>query len=155
MKKAFTLIELLIVIAIIAILAGVIFVNLNSARNRAKDARVKSDMSELSKALEIVKVDRDLNNTGVTFGWSVINNTSNDDFNITHWTDINGNQLISTLPKHPINNTSYWMRIMSNNNYAFFTSLSANQHYWCIYNGSGREITASGEVAARSDCLGI
>ncbi|NQU42277.1 prepilin-type N-terminal cleavage/methylation domain-containing protein [bacterium] len=52
MKKAFTLIELLIVVAIIAILAAIALPNFLDAQIRAKTSRVMADQRTLSVALE-------------------------------------------------------------------------------------------------------
>lgn len=57
MKKAFTLIELLIVIAIIGILATLIFVNVNVARKKARDAKRMADLKNLQTAVELYAQD--------------------------------------------------------------------------------------------------
>lgn len=46
-NNAFTLIEVLVVIAIIGILAAMILAGLNVARQKARDARIKSDVSQI------------------------------------------------------------------------------------------------------------
>lgn len=56
-KKGFTLIELLVVIAIIGILATFIVASFSSAQQRARDARRKSDLDAVKKALELSKAD--------------------------------------------------------------------------------------------------
>ncbi len=57
MKNAFTLIELLIVVAIIAILAAIAVPNFLEAQVRAKVSRCKSDMRSLATAIESYTVD--------------------------------------------------------------------------------------------------
>ena len=55
--RAFTLIELLIVVAIIAILAAIAVPNFLEAQTRAKISRVKSDQRAVATALEAYHVD--------------------------------------------------------------------------------------------------
>jgi prepilin-type N-terminal cleavage/methylation domain-containing protein len=57
MQRAFTLIELLIVVAIIAILAAIAVPNFLEAQTRAKVSRVKADMRSVASAVESYHVD--------------------------------------------------------------------------------------------------
>ena len=57
MKRAFTLIELLIVVAIISILALIVLPNFLNAQIRAKVARSQSDIRSISTAVMAYRVD--------------------------------------------------------------------------------------------------
>ncbi len=52
-KKGFTLIELLVVVSLIGILATLVIANMNSARERARDATRKSDLRNIQTALRL------------------------------------------------------------------------------------------------------
>lgn len=52
-KRGFTLIELLIVITIIGILSALVLTNIQGVRERARDARRKSDLGSIKTALRL------------------------------------------------------------------------------------------------------
>lgn len=56
-KKGFTLIELIVVIAIIGLLSTIAVVALGGARTKARDARRLSDLKQLQTALELYASD--------------------------------------------------------------------------------------------------
>ncbi len=68
MKKAFTLIELLIVVAIIAILAAIAVPNFLEAQTRSKVSRAKADMRTLATGLEAYRVDENAYPLSNNFG---------------------------------------------------------------------------------------
>jgi type II secretion system protein G len=56
-RKAFTLIEMLIVVVIIGILAAALIPRLQSVQGRARDTKRKADISQIGSALAIYKSD--------------------------------------------------------------------------------------------------
>lgn len=57
-KKGFTLIELVVVMAIVATLTAMAAFNFNQARVRARDVQRKSELRQLQSALELFKNDQ-------------------------------------------------------------------------------------------------
>ena len=66
-KKAFTLIELLIVVAIIGILAAIAVPNFLNAQVRAKLSRVYGDLRSLGTAIEMYQLDNNTYPGGAEF----------------------------------------------------------------------------------------
>ena len=81
MRKAFTLIELLIVVAIIAILAAIAVPNFLEAQTRSKVSRAKADLRTLVTGLESYCVDNNsypMCNNEMLDGWRPQSDASND-----------------------------------------------------------------------------
>ncbi|MFH1346887.1 MAG: prepilin-type N-terminal cleavage/methylation domain-containing protein [Spirochaetota bacterium] len=72
-NKGFTLIEILIVIAIIGLLSSVVLVGLGSFRARGRDARRIADLRSVQNSLEIYYVKN--NSYPVVSNWTDLRNT--------------------------------------------------------------------------------
>ncbi len=57
MKKAFTLVELLVTISIISVLMGLMLVAFNGTKSVARDGRRKADLTSIGSALELYRQD--------------------------------------------------------------------------------------------------
>lgn len=72
MKKAFTLIELLIVITIIGILMALAIASYAKTRAAARDAKRQSDLEQIKSALEIYRADNGQYPPPANVGWCTV-----------------------------------------------------------------------------------
>ena len=57
-QKGFSLIELLVVVTIIGILAGIALINVSTAQRKAREAALKSNLHEMRKAIDNFYADK-------------------------------------------------------------------------------------------------
>ncbi len=73
-KRGFTLVELMVVIAIITFLASIVVSALNASRSKARDAERKQDMIQVRNALELYySVNKSYPSTGGNFYSTSVN----------------------------------------------------------------------------------
>jgi len=93
-KKGFTLVELLIVIAIIGVLSALLMANFIGVRQRARDAQRKADLRQIQSALELFRSDTGNYPGSLEFGGQLTNTDQPD----------NNTVYMQKVPLDPINN---------------------------------------------------
>jgi len=123
-QRAFTLLELLIVMVILALLAGLGLMSFGTIQMKSRDSRRKQDLANVSKALETyyndygkypASVDGLIAGCGAggaeNCGWG------------SPWTDDKNTLYMNALPQDPANNQKYFYRLVTNNSYYLFARL--------------------------------
>lgn len=130
-KKGFTLIELLVVIAIIGIITGITFPSLSSARLKASDSKIKSQLKDINITAQIYYDS----NGGV---YSVIDLPDNDCGTTTPNTLLNEEKVsgaLDTLPPQLTKKCS--VTPSSHDAYAISVQLQStgvDNDFWCVDN---------------------
>ena len=115
-NKGFTLLELLLVIAIIAILAGLIIFNLNPAQRLrdSNDAKTRSDVSAIAGAIGLYVTDRSGSFGSLTMARSTIRSLTAGSTNLAV---LKTAGFIQTFPTHPSTGVQYKIIRPANTNY--------------------------------------
>ena len=113
-KKGFTLVEIMIVVAIIGLLAAIAIPNFIKSRNRSRDAVCTNNMKQIASALEQVCMENNLDATGGGAGigaivWSAAGN----------WNVVGATNYLKTAPACPINTAN-----------AYTAATDANGTFW-------------------------
>lgn len=115
--KSFTVIEVLVAIAIIGLLSSIILISLNSARAKGKDARRQADLKQINLAMEMCYGDSACSGLN---SYPVITGGTN---NLTQ-IDSDGTPLYLMVPKDPTDTSPYQY---------IWTANASPYQYYCLY----------------------
>ncbi len=115
-NTAFTLIELLIVVAIIGILAAIAVPNFINAQIRAKVAKAESEMRSITSALETYRVDN-----GIYPPWKLSDGTNKNPINLRFIPLTTPVSYMSSIPQDPFLYGGYGERINDDQNEGYVT----------------------------------
>ncbi|KND48099.1 MAG: putative Type IV pilus pilin [Parcubacteria bacterium C7867-006] len=125
-NKGFTLIELLVVVAIVGLLSAVVLGQLSTARNKGKDASIKSTMNSAPSAAQLYY---DIYNNGQWNGVCTANNGLNN--------------IVTKLGEI----TTVYCNGTGQNGWMIYAQLKSQTGYWCMDSFGGKKFCASTPAA--------
>lgn len=154
-KKGFTLLELLVVIAVIGIFSAIVIASLNNIRSKSRDARRKSDFRQIATALEMyydqyggypatgsIDAFGRYSETGRKGGYFANTNPNYDNRSLNDWNSLFkplvDNKFMSDVPRDPVNKPSGCFPWLYMPKYCEPEGESVNRLYHYRSNGTAR-----------------
>jgi len=146
-QSGFTIIELIVVIAIIAVLSGIVLLNINQYQTKARDARRISDLDNIRKALEMYRAANGYYPpSGCGYDCNGYFYSAN-----SSWQTLENylKPYISSLPKDPINNaTAPW----TDGNYSYAYGNVGRYTHANQYDLTAQLETANHQLSCKNKC---
>jgi len=136
-KKSFTLVELLVVVAIISILASALMVGLGGARKKARDARRISDLRTVQSSLEVYYAQNGIYPD--VDGWNDLENK------------LTG--IISQLPQDPLPGNPNYDYTFCDGGQRYVMQAHLEDAKNCPANYKAPDTTTCSNVALNCDCV--
>ena len=158
-SRGFTLIELLVVIAIIGILSSVVLASLNTARERARTAAIKSQALEFKKLMELEYLDTG-SYAGLNRGWATAASCASEPYSGAYAQKaIEICSSLGNLVSNPSGNGHMHIGVntslgfSSSNDYSIMVRLP-NNRYFCVGSSGGVSDTTTGGSWSEDGCYG-
>jgi prepilin-type N-terminal cleavage/methylation domain-containing protein len=154
-QSAFTLLELLIVMIILALLSGLGLMAFGTIQQKSRDSRRKQDLSSISKALETYYNDNEAypsSSVGVIEGCGVGASEACTWGEV--WETDDGALYMTALPQDPVTSQNYYYYQVDDNSYYLFAHLENELDSDAAVDGDGDPSFYSGVYSCGTAGLG-
>lgn len=150
-KKGFTIIELIVVIAIIAILAAIVMVGVTQYIAKARDAKVKSDISQIAKDAMAKYADAMQTGSATFVGYTVGTNIKPPCDPVATYTFNGSATAFAVFHKECQDASKYWCADSTGKNLELTGCSAAPSGYACVCGSSTPNPCADG-VCSDGEC---